>query len=349
MMDETLLEIRDLHLEFDTYEGVSKVLAGVNLRLRRGEFLGLVGETGCGKSMTALSIPRLIPMPPGQITAGEVIFDGKDNLLDYSDGQIQAFRATRLGVVFQDPVTNLNPMFTIREQLIDAVLYQREFGRRNGLFARNLVPSGRQRRRDAFQRAVELLRLVGIPEAEQRIHEYPHQFSGGMRQRVLIAMALAGEPQLLIADEPTTALDVTIQAQILRLIQRLGRQLGLTVLLITHNLGVVAKICDRVAVMYSGRVIETASVRDLFQQPLHPYTQGLLNALPQAKAKRGGLQGIPGHIPDLISPPAGCRFHPRCPHVMGICREVVPDASAHSPQHSVFCHLYDEMPERADA
>ena len=348
MMTETLLEIRDLHLEFSTFEGVAKVLTGVNLQLRRGEFLGLVGETGCGKSMTALSIPRLIPMPPGRITGGEVIFEGED-LLQYSEKEIETFRATKLGVVFQDPVTNLNPMFSIREQIIDAVIYQSEPGKRNGLRKRKSIPSGRQKRRDAHGRAVELLQLVGIPEAERRIHEYPHQFSGGMRQRVLIAMALAGEPQLLIADEPTTALDVTIQAQILRLIQELGRKMGLSVLLITHNLGVVAKICDRVAVMYSGRVIETAPVRDLFRQPLHPYTQGLLRALPHTKAKRGGLEGIPGHIPDSISPPAGCRFHPRCPHVMDVCREIVPMASAHSPEHSVFCHLYEEQPESAHA
>ena len=343
-MTDNLLEIHNLHLEFETFDGVAKVLAGVNLQLRRGEFLGLVGETGCGKSMTALSIPRLIAMPPGKITSGEVIFQGQD-LLQYSEAEIEAFRATKLGVVFQDPVTNLNPMFNIREQMIDAVLYQREYGQRNGFLTRNLIPSGRQRRREAFQRAVELLQLVGISDVERRIHEYPHQFSGGMRQRVLIAMALAGEPQLLIADEPTTALDVTIQAQILRLIQNLGRQLGLSVLLITHNLGVVAKICDRVAVMYSGRVIETAPVRDLFRKPLHPYTEGLLRALPREKTERGGLVGISGVIPDLIEPPLGCRFHPRCPEAMDICRERVPGASLLSGEHRVFCHLYEETRE----
>lgn len=347
-MNETLLEIRDLHLEFSTFEGVAKVLSGVNLQLRRGEFLGLVGETGCGKSMTALSIPRLIPIPPGRITKGEVIFEGED-LLQYSAKDIETFRASKLGVVFQDPVTNLNPMFSIREQLIDAVIYQSDLDGQIGSGKRRTRPSIRQRRRDAMSRAIELLHLVGIPEAERRIHEYPHQFSGGMRQRVLIAMALAGEPKLLIADEPTTALDVTIQAQILRLIQELGREMGLSVLLITHNLGVVAKICDRVAVMYSGRVIETAPVRDLFSQPMHPYTQGLLKALPRTQTERGGLEGIPGHIPDLISPPSGCRFHPRCAHVMDICKSVVPPASMQTPQHDVFCHLYDDTSEKMHA
>ena len=348
MNNENLLEIRDLHLEFSTFEGVSKVLAGVNLKLRRGEFLGLVGETGCGKSMTALSIPRLIPIPPGRITKGEVIFEGED-LLQYSAKDIETFRASKLGVVFQDPVTNLNPMFSIREQLIDAVIYQSDLDGQIGSDKRRTRPSIRQRRRDAMSRAIELLHLVGIPEAERRIHEYPHQFSGGMRQRVLIAMALAGEPKLLIADEPTTALDVTIQAQILRLIQELGREMGLSVLLITHNLGVVAKICDRVAVMYSGRVIETAPVRDLFSQPMHPYTQGLLKALPRSQTERGGLEGIQGHIPDLISPPLGCRFHPRCAHVMDICKSVVPPASMETPQHDVFCHLYDDASEKMHA
>ncbi|MCY4009604.1 MAG: ABC transporter ATP-binding protein [Anaerolineaceae bacterium] len=348
MMNDSLLEIRDLHLEFHTFEGVAKVLAGVNLQLRRGEFLGLVGETGCGKSMTALAIPRLIPIPPGRITRGEVIFEGKD-LLQLNDKGIESFRARELGYVFQDPVTNLNPMFSIREQLIDAVVYQSETNGRKPAGRRRRPASSRQKRRDAFQRSIELLHMVGIPDADRRIHDYPHQFSGGMRQRVLIAMALAGEPKLLIADEPTTALDVTIQAQILRLIQELGRKMGLSVLLITHNLGVVAKICDRVAVMYSGRVIETAPVRDLFNQPLHPYTQGLLKALPHAQSERGGLEGIPGHIPDLISPPAGCRFHPRCAHAMDHCREVVPPVSRKTAEHHVFCHLFDETEEYGHA
>ena len=269
-MGKPLLNIENLHLEFNTYDGAAKVLAGVNLSMNRGDVLGLVGETGCGKSMTALSIPRLIPMPPGKITQGRVIFDGED-LLEKSDSEMEAFRARHLGMIFQDPVTNLNPLFTIREQLIDAVLYQQDHrARAAGLW--RVLPSARQQRKEAHKRAVELLQLVGIPEAERRVYEYPHQFSGGMRQRVLIAMALAGEPDLLIADEPTTALDVTIQAQILRLIKSLVKQLGLTVLLITHNLGVVAKTCEKVAVMYSGTSHRTSTCRRTLQKsqaPLH--------------------------------------------------------------------------------
>ena len=336
-----LLNIEDLHLEFHTYDGVVKVLAGVNLKMQRGDVLGLVGETGCGKSMTALSVPRLIPMPPGKITAGRVSFDGED-ILSKSEGEMESFRASRLGMIFQDPVTNLNPLFTIREQLVDAVLYQRARGQSVPGRWRGFQPSVRQMRKEAHERAVELMRLTGIPDGDKRIYDYPHQFSGGMRQRVLIAMALAGDPDLLIADEPTTALDVTIQAQILRLIRSLVQQLGLTVLLITHNLGVVARSCERVAVMYSGRVIEESPVRELFQNPKHPYTRGLINAVPKKDVDRGGLVGIPGMIPNLIDPPAGCRFHPRCEHVMEICRRDVPPDIRISRDHSASCFLYGE-------
>lgn len=336
-----LLNIEDLHLEFHTYDGVVKVLAGVNLRMRRGDVLGLVGETGCGKSMTALSVPKLIPMPPGRITAGRVSFAGED-ILSKSESAMEAFRARHLGMIFQDPVTNLNPLFTIREQLVDAVLYQRAQGQAVPGRWRGFMPSARQLRRDAQARAIELMRLTGIPDGDKRIHDYPHQFSGGMRQRVLIAMALAGDPDLLIADEPTTALDVTIQAQILRLIRSLVKQLGLTVLLITHNLGVVARSCERVAVMYAGRVIEEAPVRELFKNPKHPYTRGLIAAVPQKDISRGGLEGIPGSIPNLIDPPSGCRFHPRCPHVMAACSGTAPPTVSVGQQHSAACYLYTE-------
>lgn len=337
----TLLDIQDLHLEFKTFDGISKVLAGVNLTMQRGDVLGLVGETGCGKSMTALAVPRLIPMPPGKITEGRVLFNGED-LLHKSSSEMQQFRARHLGMIFQDPTTNLNPLFTIREQLVDAVLYQKMDAKHVPGKWKGFLPSARQIRQNAHHRAVELMQLVGIPDGEKRIEEYPHQFSGGMRQRVLIAMALAGEPDLLIADEPTTALDVTIQAQILRLITGLVKQLGLTVLLITHNLGVVANSCQKVAVMYAGRVIEQAPVRELFKNPQHPYTRGLLNAVPTRHTERGSLQGIPGLIPNLNDPPPGCRFHPRCPHVMDVCRHVVPPATGES--HAVYCHLYPETP-----
>ena len=336
-----LLNIEDLHLEFHTYDGVVKVLAGVDLKMQRGDVLGLVGETGCGKSMTALSVPRLIPMPPGKITAGRVTFDGED-LMSKSESEMEAFRARRLGMIFQDPVTNLNPLFTIREQLVDAVLYQQAQGQKVPGRWRGFQPSVRQMRKDAHARAVELMHLTGIADGDKRIYEYPHQFSGGMRQRVLIAMALAGDPDLLIADEPTTALDVTIQAQILRLIRSLVSKLGLTVLLITHNLGVVARSCERVAVMYAGRVIEEAPVRELFKNPKHPYTRGLIAAVPQKDVSRGGLEGIPGMIPNLINPPAGCRFHPRCEHVMDVCRANVPPAVSVGAEHTASCFLYPE-------
>ncbi len=340
-MTTPLLDIQDLHLEFKTFDGVSKVLAGVNLTMQRGDVLGLVGETGCGKSMTALAIPRLIPMPPGKITQGRVLFNGED-LLMKSPSDIQQFRARHLGMIFQDPTTNLNPLFTIHEQLVDAVLYQRMDAKHVPGKWKGFLPSARQIRQDAYQRAVELMQLVGIPDGDRRIEDYPHQFSGGMRQRVLIAMALAGEPDLLIADEPTTALDVTIQAQILRLITGLVKQLGLTVLLITHNLGVVSNTCQKVAVMYAGRVIEQAPVRELFKNPKHPYTRGLLNAVPTRRTQRGSLQGIAGLIPNLNDPPPGCRFHPRCPHVMDVCRRVVPPATSVGQEHTVYCHLYPE-------
>jgi peptide/nickel transport system ATP-binding protein len=341
-MPTPLLTIEDLHLEFRTFDGVAKVLAGVNLTMQRGDILGLVGETGCGKSMTALAVPRLIPMPPGRITRGRVLFNGED-LLEKSPGEMQRFRARHLGMIFQDPTTNLNPVFTVREQLIDAVLYQRADASQVPGRWKGFLPSARQMRIEANRRALELMQLVGIPDGDRRLSDYPHQFSGGMRQRVLIAMALAGEPDLLIADEPTTALDVTIQAQILRLMTRLVQQLGVSVLLITHNLGVVAQACQRVAVMYSGRVIEQAPVRELFGNPKHPYTRGLLNAVPTKHVERGALSGIPGSIPNLIHPPGGCRFHPRCAHAVDACRAALPPLCEVGEQHSAECILYAEQ------
>lgn len=340
-MNAPLIDIQNLHLEFKTYDGVAKVLAGVNLTMKRGDILGLVGETGCGKSMTALAIPRLIPMPPGNITEGRVLFNGED-LLEKSPSEMQRFRARHLGMIFQDPTTNLNPVFTVREQLVDAVLYQRYDESKVPGRWKGFMPSARQMRKEANDRAIELMRLVGIPDGDKRLSEYPHQFSGGMRQRILIAMALAGEPDLLIADEPTTALDVTIQAQILRLITGLVKQLGVSVLLITHNLGVVAQSCQRVAVMYAGRVVEQAPVRELFRNPKHPYTLGLLNAVPTKHIQRGQLIGIPGSIPNLVTPPSGCRFHPRCPHAVDECLVNVPPPYEVGDQHTAECVRYAE-------
>lgn len=342
MTTTPLLEIQDLHLEFNTYDGTAKVLAGVNLSMPRGAVLGLVGETGCGKSLTALSAAGLIPKRTATITKGKILYN-TENLLDKSDEEMRVFRARHLGMIFQDPTTNLNPVFTIREQMIDAVLYQKaEAGKGVPGRWRSFTPAARQMRQEALERAIKLMNLVGIPDGNKRIDEYPHQFSGGMRQRVLIAMALAGNPGLLIADEPTTALDVTIQAQILRLIKDLVDQLRLSVLIITHNLGVVAQLCDYVAVMYAGRVVEYASVRKLYEAPEHPYTQGLMKAIPTKYTERGGLQGIDGLIPNLVDAPQGCRFHTRCPHVMDVCRHVIPPAVEVDTDHTVYCHLHSE-------
>jgi len=341
MQAEPLVRIQDLKLNFNTFDGVAETLVGVDLALQRGDFLALVGETGCGKTMTALSIPRLIPCPPGEIIAGQVLFDGED-VLTKTAAEMQELRASRMAMIFQDPTTNLNPVFTVEEQMVDAILskngYRSSLG--FGPLAR-LFPTAREGRRQAFQQAVELLKRVGIPNPERRIHSYPHEFSGGMKQRVLIAMAVAGQPELLIADEPTTALDVSIQAQILRLFRGLVSELHLTVLLITHNLGMVAQVCNQVAVMYAGRVIEQGDVRQIFHTPRHPYTVGLLQALPTRSSRKGRLVGIKGSIPSFIQPPFGCRFHPRCPHVMPICCEEPPPPMVTSADgHQVACHLY---------
>ena len=342
MPDGSLIEIRNLKLNFHTFDGVSKVLAGVDLQVEKGDVMGLVGETGCGKTMTALSIQRLIPCPPGQIIDGEVLFEGED-VLKKSEAEMQELRASRIAMIFQDPTTNLNPVFTIEEQMVDAILCRMGEQWALGLtpFTR-WQPSTQEKRRQARAKAVEMLTRVGIPNAEHRIHSYPHEFSGGMKQRVLIAMAMAGEPHLLIADEPTTALDVSIQAQILRLIKELVNEYHLSVLLITHNLGVVAKICNKVAVMYAGRVVEVGTIREIFKSPKHPYTVGLLNAIPTHERKRGELQGIAGSIPNLLNPPLGCRFHPRCPHVMPQCSAEPPPAVIPLTRtQRVACHLYD--------
>jgi peptide/nickel transport system ATP-binding protein len=337
---DLLVEIKELRLNFTTFDGVSKVLAGVNLRMHRGDVLGLVGETGSGKTMTALSIPRLIPCPPGEIVGGQVVFEG-ENVLEKSEEEMRELRAHKIGMIFQDASTSLNPVFTIAEQMTD-VIVSRQGRMRGRVFStlRGLVPIARKEKQIARHRAIELLTKVGIPDSAERIDGYPHEFSGGMRQRVLIAMALSGDPTLLIADEPTTALDVSIQAQILRLIQNLVSELGLSVLLITHNLGVVATMCTRVAVMYAGVVVETGSVRDVFKRQKHPYTTGLLQAVPVAGQEKGALREIQGSIANFLDPPPGCRFHPRCEHAMGRCSQEIPLPCEVEPGHEVSCFLY---------
>lgn len=312
-----LLEIRDLHLAIRSFEGEAHVLNGVSLAIERGEVWGLVGETGCGKSLTGLSISRLVPRPPGRYLRGEVLFEGRD-LLALPEAAMRALRGRRIAMIFQDPTTNLNPAFRVASQMVDVALH-----------------AGAPGRRVAREQAIAMLDRVGIVDAARRVDDFPHQFSGGMRQRVLIAMALLGRPDLLVADEPTTALDVSVQAQILRLLNDLVRQDGLAVLLITHNLGVVAQICSHVAVMYAGNVVETGPVRAIFREPRHPYTKALLAALPAAGARRGALASLPGQVPDLVHPPPGCRFAPRCARALPACTAATP-ALVGTP-HAVAC------------
>jgi peptide/nickel transport system ATP-binding protein len=338
MAAEPLVEAHDLYAEFVTIDGVAKVLNGVNLTVHKGDLLGLVGETGCGKSVTAMTIPRLVPEPPARYPRGEVWFRG-ENVLTKHGRELRELRARHIGVILQDPMTGLNPVFTVEQQMVEAIL-----SRRGELDARPFtgwLPSNRQRRKQAYERALQLLQRVGIPEPERRIYAYPHEYSGGMRQRVLIAMAVAGRPELLIADEPTTAVDVSVQAQILRLIAGLVREIDLTVLLITHNLGVVAQLCNRIAVMYAGNVVEAGSARQILQSPRHPYTQGLLRAIPTESVARGDLEGVAGSVPSLLDPPPGCRFHPRCSLAEDKCSAAMPPMYQVAPGHAAACVRYE--------
>ena len=301
-----LLEVNNLRTQFPTRNGLVRAVDGVSFYLDPGEVLGVVGESGCGKSITALSIMRLIA-PPGKIVSGEIIFDGQE-LLKLSDAEMRRIRGDDIAMIFQDPMTSLNPVFTVGEQIGEALRLHRKLSRKAA--------------RDA---AVEAMREVSIPDPARRINDYPHQLSGGMRQRVMIAMALACDPKLLIADEPTTALDVTIQAQILELLEELQRKRGLSVLLITHDLGVVAEVADRVAVMYTGRIVEESTVEELFKRPKHPYTEGLLRSVPKLTAsdvvKKARLETIEGVVPSPTNLPPGCHFAPRCPYRMPRCTE----------------------------
>ncbi len=336
MSEAPFFSIRDYRLNFNTFDGVYHALDGINLDLERGQSLGIVGETGCGKSVTVRNILRLLPSPPAEVISGEILFEGRD-LLKISKAEMQRIRGVEIAMIFQDPMTYLNPVFTIGTQMIDVIMAHQ----------RNNAAVDRMSRKEARRHAIEMLRKVHLPNPDKQISNYPHQLSGGMRQRVLIAMALSGNPKLLIADEPTTALDVTIQAQILDLIAELVEDMGLSVIIITHDLGVIAKICDRVGVMYAGQVIEYASIDELFDNPKHPYTQGLLRSIPHPEKPVSELVGIPGFLPNLLDPPKGCRFQQRCPRAMEVCQNVTPADLRVSKTHNVACHLFAEGDDNA--
>jgi len=325
--ESSILTVKDLRIHFDTFEGRAQVLDGCSFRLGKGDTLGLVGETGCGKSITAKAILGLLPVPPTRIVSGEILFHDK-NLLSLSEGEWRRIRGSQIAMIFQDPMTYLNPVFSIEKQMVDVI--RGHARHRNGSMSR----------RAAREKAIALLEAAHIANPRSRIREFPHEFSGGMRQRVLIAMALAGDPEILIADEPTTALDVTIQAQILRLIKELVERFHHSVLLISHDLGIVASVCRRIAVMYAGDIVELTTIERIFLSPAHPYTKGLLRAIPDLSTREGKLVGITGSIPDLIDPPKGCRFHPRCPYVMGVCKEVKPVLKEVAEEHQVACFLF---------
>ena len=322
-----LLEVRNLKTHFFTEDGVVKAVDGVDFDVFPGEVLGLVGESGCGKSVTSLSIMRLIGQP-GKVVEGEILFDGM-NLLKLSEEEMTHIRGNRISMIFQQPQTALNPVFKVGDQIAEVLNIHQDLGKQAGL-----------------QRAVELLKMVGIPEPERRTQSFPHELSGGMAQRVMIAMALACVPELLIADEPTTALDVTIQAQILDLMRGLRTKVGASVILITHDLGVISELAERVAVMYAGRIVEQADVRTIFATPLQPYTIGLMGSIPVLGRIKDKLDVIPGSVPNLVNLPAGCRFAPRCrsrvEHQLKMCTEHEPDLIEVAPGHAVRCWLYQD-------
>ena len=314
-----LLEVADLRTTFDTLVGPVRSVDGVSFSVSDGETLGIVGESGCGKSVTALSIMGLIPQPPGRIAGGEVLLDGED-LLKQSPARLRDLRGAKLAMIFQEPMTSLNPAFRVGDQIAEALVRHQKISLKEAQLA-----------------SVEMLRRVRIPSPEQRARDYPHQLSGGMRQRVMIAMALACNPQLLIADEPTTALDVTIQAQILELMRTLRAELGTSIILITHDLGVVAELADEVMVMYAGQVVERCEARRLFAEPQHPYTIGLLGSIPRLHLEQERLAAIEGVVPDAAAFPEGCRFHPRCPFAIDRCRKENPALREITPHHFAAC------------
>jgi len=323
-MTQTALDIEDLTIRFHLKRGVLTAVNGLSFNVGKGETFGLVGESGSGKSVTAKSIMRLIPEPPGEIASGKVLVDG-DSVFDMSPEQIRKIRGSKIAMVFQEPMSALNPVYTVGEQIGDVL--------------RTNLGMNRQEAKD---RAIELLNLVGIPSPASRIDNYVHEFSGGMRQRVMLAMALSCDPGFLIADEPTTALDVTIQAQILELISSMIDRFDMSLLFITHNLGVVAHACDRIGVMYASHMVEIGEKAEIFENPQHPYTVGLLNSIPRMDAQSKYLTPITGSVCNMMDPPAGCKFNPRCAHAMDICRREIPKMKEVAPGHFAACHLHDQ-------
>ncbi len=319
-----LLTVMDLRTYFYSAGKTVRAVDGVSFSVEEGGAFGLVGETGCGKSVTALSLLRLIPHPPGKIVSGRILFRGR-NLLDLSQDEMRSIRGKEISMIFQEPMTSLNPVFRIGDQMVEVIMLHQKVNRSK-----------------AMERAIEMLERVRIPDAPRVVKQFPHQLSGGMRQRVMIAMELSCHPFLLIADEPTTALDVTIQAQILKLIKEMKKELNTSILLITHDLGVVAELCDRVAVMYAGSIVEEAPVEEIFAEPKHPYTKGLWGAIPLLSGEKETLTVIPGSVPDLSEPPSGCTFHPRCAFRFTPCDRVRPPLFEVAPRHCVACYLYGE-------
>ena len=324
MSGEALLRIEGLQTSFRSEKGYLPAVDGLSFSVRQGECVGLVGESGCGKTLTSLSILGLVPKPGGAITGGRILFEGRD-LVGMPDEELRAIRGNRISMIFQEPMTSLDPVYTIGTQIGDVISLHQKVDRRT-----------------ARAKAVDMLRLVGIPDPERRIDEYPQSLSGGMRQRVMIAMALSCRPRLLIADEPTTALDVTIQAQILEILKDLRREIGMSVLLITHALGVIAEIAERVVVMYAGKAVEDGPVSEIFHHPRHPYTVGLLESVPRMEKEKRRLHVISGMVPGIAAMPAGCRFHPRCGRAMDVCRTNEPDPLQVSPGHWASCWLLRE-------
>ena len=324
MAQKEILKIENLKTYFDTWAGIVKAVDGVSLEVREGETLGLVGESGSGKSVTALSILGIVPRP-GKILDGRIMYRG-ENLLEKTENDLQKIRGKEIGYIFQDPATSLNPVFSIADQLTEVIRRHQKVTKK-----------------EALEKAIELLRLVEIPDPEIKIWNFPHQLSGGMKQRIAVARALSCQPSLLLADEPTTNLDVTIQAQILQLMKSLKEKLGMSMMLITHDMGVVAGVADRITVLYAGRVCETADTRTIFYKPRHPYTIALLTAVPSLALRREKLTVIPGSIPNLIEPPTGCRFHPRCEYAEAICAKEMPPLEEIEPGHYVACIRWSEI------